>query len=119
MLTQGISQRCGKQRVQRLFTVQQMQAQRLLQDGCVLKGVRGIVHRQDAAQAPQRGRALPKRRQPGERQGLKGSLIAGRAAVYQRQAAPMRRYIACAQQAGLRGQRGHSPKPARIITDEK
>ena len=96
-----------------------MQAQRLMQDGYVLKGVRGIVHHQDAAQAPQRGRAFPKRRQPRGRQGLKDSLIAGRAAVNQRQAAPMRKYIACAQQAGLRFLRGRSPEPARIIADEK
>ncbi len=119
MLPQGISQRCGKQRVQRLFTVQQMQAQRLMQDGCVLKGVRGIVHHQDAAKAPQRGRAFPKGGQLRGRQCLKDSLIAGWAAVNQRQAAQMRRYIASARQAGLYGLSGRSPEPARIITDEK
>ena len=119
MFPQGIGQRCCKQRVQRLFPVQQMQTQSPVQYRCVLMGVRGIVQHQDAAKAPQRGIAFPKRRQPRERQGLKDSLKSGGAAVNQRQAAQMFRYIASAQKAGLRGHRGHMLKPARIVTDEK
>ena len=119
MFPQGISQCCGKQRVQRLFPVQQMQAQRLMQYGCVLKGVRGIVQNQDAAKAPKPGIAFPKRRQPRERQSLIDSLIAGRAAVDKRQAALMHRYIPGAQQAGFCRHRSVRPEPAGIITDEK